>query len=49
MPEAALKLLFGEMSELLLVSDRMLPRRLLDEGFKFKYPQLEGALAAIFG
>ena len=49
MPQAALKLLFGEMSELLLVSDRMLPRRLLDEGFKFKYPQLEGALAAIFG
>jgi hypothetical protein len=49
MPEAALKLLFGEMSELLLVSDRMLPRRLLDDGFKFKYPQLEGALAATFG
>jgi len=48
MPEAALKLLFGEMSELLLVSDRMLPKRLLDAGFKFKYPDLEGALAAIF-
>jgi len=49
MPEAALKLLFGEMSELLLVSDRMLPRRLLDEGFKFSYPRLDDALAAIFG
>ena len=49
LPEAALKLLFGEMSELLLVSDRMLPRRLLDEGFKFRYPRLETALAAIFG
>jgi len=48
MPEAALKLLFGEMSELLLVSDRMLPKRLLDEGFKFRYPDLERALAAIF-
>jgi uncharacterized protein (TIGR01777 family) len=48
MPEAALKLLFGEMSELLLVSDRMLPKRLLDEGFEFKYPDLERALAAIF-
>lgn len=46
-PEAALKLLFGEMSEILLVSDRMLPRRLLDEGFRFGYPDLEGALAAI--
>jgi len=49
MPETALKLLFGEMSELLLVSDRMLPRRLLDEGFEFKYPKLDDALAAIFG
>ncbi len=47
MPEAALKLLFGEMSELLLVSDRMLPKRLLDEGFRFRYPDLERALAAI--
>jgi hypothetical protein len=49
MPEAALRLLFGEMSELLLVSDRMLPKRLLDEGFRFRYPELDGALAAIFG
>ena len=48
MPEAALKLLFGEMSELLLVSDRMRPKRLLDEGFKFRYPDLDRALAAIF-
>jgi len=47
MPEAALKLLFGEMSELLLVSDRMLPRRLLDEGFQFKFPRLEPALVTI--
>ena len=49
MPEAALKLLFGEMSELLLVSDRMLPKRLLDAGFEFRYPDIERALAAIFG
>jgi uncharacterized protein (TIGR01777 family) len=48
MPQAALKLLFGEMSELLLVSDRMLPRRLLDAGFRFRYPDLDPALAAIF-
>jgi hypothetical protein len=49
MPAAALKLLFGDMSELLLVSDRMLPKRLLDEGFKFRYPDIDQALAAIFG
>jgi len=49
MPEAALKLLFGEMSGLLLASDRMLPTRLLKEGFRFRYPELGPALAAIFG
>jgi uncharacterized protein (TIGR01777 family) len=47
-PQAALKVLFGEMSELLLVSDRMLPKRLLDAGFTFRYPDLAAALAAIF-
>jgi len=47
MPQAALRLLFGEMSELLLVSDRMLPKRLLEEGFVFRYPDLAGALGAI--
>jgi hypothetical protein len=48
MPEAALRLLFGEMSEILLASDRMLPKRLLDEGFTFRHPQLDDALATIF-
>jgi uncharacterized protein (TIGR01777 family) len=47
MPEAALRLLFGEMSELLLVSDRMLPQRLLAEGFRFRYSKLDAALDAI--
>jgi hypothetical protein len=49
MPETALKLLFGEMSALLLMSDRMLPKRLLEEGFQFRYSQLDSALGAIFG
>jgi NAD dependent epimerase/dehydratase family enzyme len=49
MPAATLKLLFGEMSALLLMSDRMLPKRLLEEGFQFRYAELERALAAIFG
>jgi uncharacterized protein (TIGR01777 family) len=48
MPQAALKLLFGEMSELLLISERMLPKRLLEAGFTFRYPDLDPALAAIF-
>lgn len=49
MPRTALKLLFGEMSELLLTSDRMIPQRLLAEGFQFRHPVLDGALTAIFG
>lgn len=44
MPEKLLRLLFGEMADLLLVSDRMLPERLMQEGFHFEYPQLEQAL-----
>jgi len=47
MPAKALQLMFGEMSELLLVSDRMVPQRLLDEGFPFRYPQIGPALKAI--
>lgn len=46
-PGTALRLLLGDLSELLLVSDRMLPQRLLDAGFEFRYPRLEEALAAI--
>lgn len=49
MPGVALQLLFGEMSEILLASDRMVPGRLLDEGFQFRYPQVGPALKAILG
>lgn len=47
MPEAVLKVLFGEMAELLLVSDKMLPQRLIEENFEFTYPALEAALKNI--
>lgn len=49
MPEPVLRLLFGELSELLLVSNRMMPKRLMDEGFEFRYPELKQALHAILG
>ena len=49
MPEPVLRLLFGEMSEILLVSNRMMPKRLLDKGFEFRYPELKRALHAILG
>ncbi len=46
-PAIALKLLFGEMSTLLLSGQRVVPKRALAEGFEFQYPQLEPALRAI--
>ena len=44
-PEFAVKLLFGQMGEeLLLGSQRVEPARLKESGFEFQYPQLEAAL-----
>jgi NAD dependent epimerase/dehydratase family enzyme len=45
MPAALLNLLLGEMAELVLGSQRVLPQRLLDAGFSFGYPSLDQALA----
>ena len=44
LPEKLLTFLLGEMSSLVLGSQRVLPRRLLDQGFLFQFPQLEPAL-----
>jgi hypothetical protein len=45
MPAFAVRLVFGEMGEeLLLASARMEPARLLSAGYQFRFPQLEGAL-----
>lgn len=49
MPAPVLKLIFGEMAQdLLLTGTRMLPARLLSEGFSFQYPTLDQAFSAIF-
>jgi uncharacterized protein (TIGR01777 family) len=49
-PEFAIKLLFGEMGEaLLLGGQRVAPERLVTEGYEFSYPQLEQALVHILG
>ena len=47
-PALALKLVFGEMSRLLLTGAKMLPARMEEAGFKFRYRELDQALAAIF-
>ena len=49
MPPFALKLLFGEMSQILLASQRVAPKATESAGFKFRFPQLEVALADILG
>ncbi|HSH48267.1 MAG TPA: TIGR01777 family oxidoreductase, partial [Halomonas sp.] len=46
-PAFALKLGLGEMSTLLLGGARMLPKRLQEAGFTFRYPTLEEALEDI--
>ena len=48
MPEFGVRLAFGEMGEaLLLSSQRVMPRRLLDSDYGFQYSALEPALRAI--
>jgi len=45
LPVFAVKLLFGEMGEeLLLAGQKVLPKRLLASGFQFSHPDLESAL-----
>lgn len=49
-PAQVLTLPLGEMAqETLLASQRAIPRRLLERGFQFQYPELEGALRHVLG
>ena len=48
MPAPAVRLAFGEMGEeTILASQRVQPRKLLESGYQFKYPELAGALANV--
>lgn len=47
-PEWVLKLVLGEMSSVVLASQRVRPQKALEQGFKFKYPRLEEALQNIY-
>lgn len=46
-PEPALKVALGQMSEMLLHGQRALPQKALDAGFEFRYPALKPALQNI--
>jgi uncharacterized protein len=48
-PGAALRLALGEFSQEALSSTRVLPRRLLESGYEFRYPDLEQALRHVLG
>ena len=45
LPEFAVSMVFGEMGDaLLLASTKVIPKRLTDAGFEFKYPDLKAAI-----
>ena len=46
-PEFALKLLYGELSQVILGSQRVVPEAALQAGFEFRYPELGPALRQI--
>jgi uncharacterized protein (TIGR01777 family) len=47
-PEFALRLLFGEMADVPLASQRVVPGAAQAAGFRFRFPQLAPALAGLF-
>ncbi len=49
-PAFALRMLFGQMADEVLLSGQLaLPKRLLEAGYQFKFPELEGALEDLLG
>ena len=47
MPAFTLKFMFGEMSEVMLASQRVLPKAAEAAGYSFRYPAIESALANV--
>jgi uncharacterized protein len=43
-PGFALRLLYGEMAEIVITGQRVIPRRLLEAGFEFEHPDVQEAL-----
>ncbi len=48
-PEFAIRLAFGEMADVVLHGQHVVPRRLLDEGFRFAFADLAEALRDVVG
>ena len=47
-PSFVLRTILGEMSEIVLGGQRIIPQKLKTAGYRFRYPKLDEALAAIF-
>ncbi|HDH12357.1 MAG TPA: TIGR01777 family protein [Nitrospirae bacterium] len=47
-PGFVVKLALGELGDMLLTGQRVLPEKALKSGYKFKYPEVDEALRAIF-
>lgn len=45
-PKFALRILYGELAEVIMASARVVPQRLLSLGFEFRYPRFEEAFKA---
>lgn len=48
LPAPVMRLLLGEMSDLLLYGQYAVPCRLIDSGYQFNYPKLTSALSAVY-
>lgn len=48
-PAFMLRLMLGEFGEILLSGQKVLPQRLLDRGFEFRFPIIDQALADLLG
>lgn len=50
LPAFALRIMFGQMAdEMLLMSTRVEPAKLVESGYSFRFPELEGALRHVLG
>lgn len=48
-PSFAVRLVLGELGNVILQGQRVIPARLLGEGFRFLHPGIDGALEAVLG
>lgn len=48
-PEFIIRMILGEFGTVLLKGQKVLPKRLMDSGFRFQFPELRGALKDLLG